>query len=300
MKICLSVFLVFLVACKSDVQRSFEEAAQRRDEIQREIDSQVMPEEALEVVVRGMGDPVQFAEVLESMEPIPRFRGEFETSDAFESRQSQAASDLQDYYLIRESVNIDEVDYDADSQVLTVSIYDLNNGERSYARSNSRHWSDISAVLGYGSELSERGFTIEHGDSGFGDNIAWEFDDITTSVGTYNASNAFGREVEVLRQVIFVRGVWHRRRDYSDEDQSIAFAIQLPPEEARQLKARGLYAGVLIMPRAPYFATGSSRFTPTIQAPYDNVVQISYLIADIKGVAIYDGNGTLLDVRPTR
>ena len=252
--------------------------------------------------MRKMGEPVTFDQVFAEILEIPRFKDEFETTSQFEERQASALAKCAPRYLIAVPVDCEYVSYDADRQVLVVATYALTN-----TRVSS---DELSAMFGYGSDLSEAGEEIEYSLSR---NVAWSFPREGSDVGTYEGSNAFGAKVKITKQQRVARGIFERPSKNLQEDvwveaqephvkgvDPVAFEIEADPSAARSLKESGLRAAVLVAPRAPFYAVGLDHFSPTIRAPIDRTTDVRYLIADIQCAAIYASTGELLASRPTR
>ena len=255
-----------------------------------------------ESIVRELGKPTSFEQVLAEVQAVPRFKDEFETTSAFEDRQAAAIAKCSPNYLIAVPVDPEYVTYDADRQVLVVATYALTN-----TRVSS---DELSAMFGYGSDLKKAGLEIDYSIS---ENVVWSFPRDRKDVGTYSGSNAFGATVSITKQEGVARGVFERegknhqedvwvetRKSYPTGSRPVAFEIRADPTQAKSLKEDGLRAAILVAPRAPFFATGVDRFSPTIRAPYDRTTEVRYLVADIQCAVIYDSTGKLLATRATR
>jgi hypothetical protein len=119
---------------------------------------------AFDAIVRELGKPIPFDRVFADARAIPRFKDEFETSAQFEERRAAALAKCQQRYLIEAPVDPEYVRYDADKQVLIVAIYALTN--------TSASSDELSAVFGYGSELSKAGAEVKYDILGSG-NVIW-------------------------------------------------------------------------------------------------------------------------------
>lgn len=254
--------------------------------------------------VVASGAAIPFDEVFKAVQSVPRFKDEYETSTAFEQRRSAALDSVQHLYLIEAPIDEEYVKYDADTQTLVVATYALSNTGLSSE--------EFSAMFGYGSELNKNGIEVEYSMLIGGGNIAWALPRERKNVGAYAGQNAFGGTQEVIKQVEISRGVFERQGAYEESIWSAtrpqydannpprAFEIPVPPMEARALREAGLRAAFLVAPAPPYYATGTTRFTPTLNAPYDRTTTIQYLIGDIQAVALFSAEGDLLAARATQ
>lgn len=264
----------------------------------------------LQAVIQALGTPVTFDQAFAEVQAIPRFKDEFETAAQFEQRQAASRARCKERYLIATPVDPEHVQYDADRQVLLVSIYALKN--------TGATDDELGALFGYGSELRKAGVDVEYGTSIF-KNVHWAFPRDRRDVGTYDGQNAFGVKATIIKQEETSRGiferqasrggdvldgedVWFRRQPkYVKGSPPVAFEIKADPDKARTLKQiGGLRAAVLVAPRSPFYATGVDRFTPTIRAPFDRTTVVRYILGDIQGVALYDATGQLIGTRPTQ
>ncbi len=263
----------------------------------------------LQTVIQGLGAPVQFDQVFAEVQGVPRFKDEFETTAQFEQRQAEARAKCEEHYLIATPVDPKYIRYDADKQVLFVSIYALSN----YSTTDD----ELHALFGILRELKNANVDIEYS---IIKNVEWKFPSEWRNVGTYVGQNAFGVSFTINKQEKTSRGIfertgvkpWAREEErenvwfrgqpkYEEGSTPVAYEIKADPDRARALKQTGgLRAGVLVAPRFPFYATGVDRFTPTTRAPYDRTTNLRYLIGDIQCVAIYDSEGKLLATRPTQ
>lgn len=256
-----------------------------------------------EAVIRELGAPVIFDQVFAEVQGVPRFKDEFETAAQFTERQAAARAKCKERYLIAAPVDPEHVRYDADKQVLIVETYALTN---TLATSD-----ELGAVFGYGSELSKAKAEVKYTTLSSG-NVMWIFPRERKDVGTYDGANAFGVKATITKQEGVSRGVFERqgayeesvwvngRQPYVKGSPPVAFEIKADLEKAKALKQSGLRAAILVVPKAPFYATGVDHFTPTIQAPYDRTTSVRYLVGDIQCAAIYDSEGKLLATRPTQ
>lgn len=254
--------------------------------------------------VIASGVPIPFDAAFGAVQSVPRFKDEYETSASFEQRQSAALDSIPQLFLIEAPIDAEYVKYDADTQTLIVVTYALANTGLSS--------DELSAMFGYGSELKKNGIDVEYSMLIGGGNIAWALPREKTNVGTYTGQNAFGGTQEVIKQVEVSRGVFERqgayeesiwsatRPPYDANNQPRAFEISATPAEARGLKEDGLRAAFLVAPLPPYYATGVTKFTPTVSAPFDRATTVQYLIGDIQAIALFNAKGELLATRPTQ
>lgn len=264
----------------------------------------------LQAVVQGLGAPVPFDQVFAEVQGVPRFKGEFETAAQFEQRQAAARAKCKERYLIATPVDPEHIRYDADKQVLLVTVWALKN--------TGTTDDELNSLFCWSSELKKANVEIKYGTS-IWKNVEWAFPRDRRDVGTYDGQNAFGFRATIIKQEITSRGIFERqgarggdildgedvwfRRQPKNVEVSLraAFEIKADPDRARAFKQNGaLRAGVLVAPRFPFCATGVVRDTPTIRDPFDRTTTARYLIGDIQCVALYDSEGKLLATRPTQ
>lgn len=252
-------------------------------------------------ILGKVGPPISFDAAFAEIRQIPRLKGEFETTSEFNKRQAAALSKCKPVYLIQAPVDHQYVRYDADKQALVVATYALTNTLATR--------DELDSLFGFGSELKKAGQRVRY--SGLR-NVVWPLPRVTKNVGTYKGANTFGVSVTITKQEQVARGVFEREargqetvwfatpRPYIEGSPPVAFEIKADPPTAKALKKDGLRAAILVAPRAPFHAMGTTRFTPTIRAPYDRTGEVRYLIANIQCAAIYDSHGKLLATRATR
>lgn len=264
----------------------------------------------LNAIIQGLGTPVPFDQVFAEVQGVPRFKGEFETAAEFEQRQAQARAKCKERYLIATPVDPEKIRYDADKQVLLVTVWALKN--------TGSTDDELSSMFGWSSDLKKEKVEIRYGTS-IWPNVEWAFPRERRTDGTYDGQNAFGVRATIIKEEITAKGVFERegarggdildgedvwfRRQPKNVEVSLrsAFEIKVDPDRARALKQNGaLRAGVLVAPRFPFYATGVARQTPTIQSPFDRTTHTRYLVGDIQAVALYDAGGQLIGVRETR
>lgn len=260
--------------------------------------------------VKSMGSPISFEQAFNEIQPIPRFKGEFETAAQFQQRQADARTGRRERYLIATPVDPERVRYDADQQLLLVTVYALTNVRTSQ--------DELYAMFGWSSELDKAGVEIEYG-SITSSRIEWAFPRERRVTGNYDGQNAFGVTATIVQEEMTATGIFERqgdrgggvldgedvwfRRQPRDVEVSLrsAFQIKANVDRARALKQPGgLRAAVLVAPRFPFYATGVDRKTPTISSPIDRTTNVRYIIGDIQAVALYDASGRLIAVRESR
>lgn len=108
-------------------------------------------------------------------------------------------------------------------------------------------------------------------------------------MGAYTASNAMGATAEVTEIERNVYAVFDekvpRRESWKCELKSGQFGtcsvrLSVEREKARSLK-EGLSVGIVARPKPPFAATGTRRWTPTIQRPRDITAHYRVIVADI-------------------
>lgn len=213
-------------------------------------------------------------QVLATVRAVPP-RGEFETTEAYQARARSAQAQLSDDIAVIVPVPSSHVRYDADRQEMSIS----------YMAGESILASDLAS----GSEPGQGMFY----------HIIVSQD--IRQTGTYTGSNAFGRQVTVIRQEgsrtgLTIPGListgWPV--GYS----STGVTLRMDPEAARVAKDgfAVLFVGSLW---APYILTGRVGRSPTIQRPYDTTISLRSLnMEPVCAVLVNRGTGEV--VRPLR
>ena len=256
----------------------------------------------LNSVVSALGTPKSFDAVFAELQSLPRIKDEFETAATYEERRNVALGAVAPQYLIEAPVDMEYVRYNADTKSLVVATYALSNTLTSS--------DEINCLFGYGSELKKYGINVAY--SSLGSNIAWALPCVRKDVGVYTGRNAFGATIEVTKQEETSRCVFEREGPYDcdlwnaktppyvENVPPVAFAIAVEPAAAKQLKEKGLRAAFLVIPAAPYYASGTTVFSPTLRTPVELVTKVQCIIGDIRCAALFNADGDLLAVRETQ
>jgi hypothetical protein len=250
---------------------------------------------------------MSFDVVWNDVRDIPRFKDEFETTVAFEARRNLALGKCNARYLVAAEVNHQWINYDADREVLQVRTFALNES-----------WpmdEEFSELFGPGSELARASIRVQYEPW---ENIGVDFDETIVSVIETSGRTVFGGQVAVTAAEVVKRGLFERRplrdRLFAVEDlwfernprrlgekPPVIIEIPMSVDRAKELLDRKrLRAAFVFVPQFPYYATGTTRKSATVDSPTARVTSLQYLIGDIQCAAIFDADGTLLATRPTR
>jgi hypothetical protein len=136
------------------------------------------------------------------------------------------------------------------------------------------------------------------GNDNFASAIGFRLSAKVLSEETYFASNAFGAKVNVTRITRNVRTVWERAGKNGEDPflgmrQGVIAQLHMTPTTARDLIERGNTA-LLIVPKPPYTASGTSTLEPEFQRPIENVDRISILIADVQCGFLLNSSGQVI------
>lgn len=229
-------------------------------------------------------------------------KDEFETTEQFEQRKAKATLTSSEFAL---DILTDQEHavYDADRSVWTFHEFFLSGGNYNFDE-------EALATAGLG-------------------NAGWSYSKMLRStdvdLGSYLASNAFGREVLVAKGLATRTGIieiaWGQPlpSDYMarfdpkfqmplsvrlpavglpDGLEASAFEVPMTVAEARLAKGgfRFVVAGELV---EPFRITHTSHIFPEIDNPKDVSVEMTYLIADIQCGILADKEGRVLTVLPT-
>lgn len=224
-------------------------------------------------------------------------RDEFESSEAYRKRMKDVATKLPDSWLVAIPHKAGNVSYDPDAKQLTV--------QRAFFL-DYENFGD-SSELGYTSAFI--GHEIEYDLS---DNLDIVVSRTIKNLGTLDGQSAFGARVAVHRESGTTQAIFEREAaDYEDIFEAPkkfeykarskpVFSLSVEPERARELKSQ-VRAAVLIVPKAPYFASAHVWHNkPTVSTPYQITEEFQVVIADIKCALLTDGSGLVLATRATR
>jgi hypothetical protein len=126
--------------------------------------------------------------------------------------------------------------------------------------------------------------------------------------GSYEASNAYGKKVEVAKinrktRAIFDRsGELYNRGLFPSAEKSPyeVGVISLSPEDAQRLKPL-LKVAFVVDPKEPYFVTGFQKAgKTTVDFPFDINENFSIIIGDIKCGLLLDDSKKVIGSYPTR
>jgi len=247
--------------------------------------------------------PLQIGSIVARLEKFKYERDEFETSAAYEARLKVIESELPREWVVAipfDNARSGRISYNADAQRLEVSKWFFLNFESPPGYES----------LDYGDALYRiKGQPVDYGAVA---NLEIPISRTIVAKGTYEGSNAFGVKVLVTKQKATARGIFERAgTTYFDNiffapprgdrrPDEIVFSFPADAEKARMLKVT-TRAAVLIAPKRPFFARGStSHEAPTRNAPYEIEEELQVVIADITCAILHDREGTVLATRATR
>lgn len=239
---------------------------------------------------RFVGEQVSsqsFAAVAAKLDSMPATRSEFETTEAFNSRQGAAAAQLPATFIVSYQPNLQYLVYDADAGALSVKSYFFRNRNTSY-----------SDVFGYGSPFDGK---VKYGHS---DNIDVVVGETERPTGSYAGSNAYGATAIVTRIQRDTQSIWDREAKYGEDifngDAGVLLdSIPMQPNEARALKGSAS-AAIVFTPRWPYLAKGTKTWTPTINRPTHVTNDITVITGDIQCALLLDSTKRVLAAYATK
>jgi hypothetical protein len=221
--------------------------------------------------------PVSFDSVFKAISKIPKSKDEFETSDQFGQRQEVARNRLKPVYIVDKSLNTAAFRYDADRGILQMTslVFDDKMGTYTWSL---RDAAELDGV----------------GDSGtfYGLVIGEQSIDTGTRVGT----NAFGVSVLVdqIHQTneVILDPDGHRG-DHLVGRGSVIDEFQATPVEARKRKDT-LQGAIVLAPKEPFYGTGATASTATLEHPVDIKEETDVIVADIQCALLLDEKGKVV------
>lgn len=210
-----------------------------------------------------------FSAVAAQLASVPATKDEFETTDAFNTRQGAAVTQLPSTFVVGYQPNLEYLVYDADAGALSVKSYFFRNLNTSY-----------SDVFGFGSLFDGK---VKYGHS---DNIDVVVGETQRPTGSYGGSNTYGATATVTKIQRDTQSIWDREAKYGEEifieeTDGLLGSIPMSPNDARDLKASAS-AAIVVAPRWPYLAKGTKTWTPTIQRPTHVTNDITVITGDIQ------------------
>jgi len=229
----------------------------------------------------------------EEFDVMPR---EFETTEEHRERLSAVLKDGTKPFIVRGKYDVDAAKYDADRQTLRLFVYAWANA--------GTGWDEVFPVQ------SHRG-TIEYSRFGSQSYLGIGLGSEESVVGEYKGSNAYGASTtvyEVERQVYSVFDQEVRNEDlWQFEGKGIYDTqhgpmkdtgyvdIPMPVDQARQYKDE-LKVVVAFLPKGPFAASGSRRWTPKINRPRDVTANYRVTFGMIQCVGILSPDDRALKV----
>ncbi|EZP69987.1 hypothetical protein BV96_03665 [Sphingomonas paucimobilis] len=238
--------------------------------------------------------PVPFDSVASALAPLARPKGEYETTDSFNTRQQSAATKLKHSYLVSVPLLLSNTQYDADRQVLSIPASALGGlVEPDYGRAMSNGF--------IGDKIGAGLYNI--------DVIASQTE---VPTGSYAAQNAMGATTRVTKFRKVTKAIFDRAGGWQEtlfdppykgdgwRQQYEALEVQMTPAFAKNQR-RMLRAAVLIRPHAPWLLTGQElHHSPTLDTPNDFDATLTVMTARIGCVVIIDKTGKVLGERTVR
>ena len=213
-------------------------------------------------------------------------KGEFETTEAYEKRKSIASTSLNETLLLKAPYNPEHVEYNADTETFTI---------------NTKAWDYIITPWYYVYELIQSK-TIDVG----GTNYAVSLSSSESSVGAYNATNAFGTVAQVIQTKQIHYAVFDKKKsgyprlpmwngDIKVEFGPPSVLINMPIEKAAAFK-ENIQVGILIKPKEPFAAVATATLKPNINFPVERDTTINAFVGDILCAVIANGEGVVQKV----
>jgi hypothetical protein len=227
--------------------------------------------------------PVSIETLIAAVSKIHSMKDEFESTSEFEAKQAETQKGMpQSYIVAGPSPDPKFLDYDADAQELKIKTYALKNMGVFY---------DV--AFGYGTPFFQKvKFSTTY-------NKAVGISNVSSKVGSYSASNAFGAatRVNVVDQkvkAIFDREAAFGEKFFLDEGpDAVVGKMAIGPAEAKQLKST-MRVAYVASPKPPYLATGTKQWSPTIESPNDITMHLTVVIAQIRCGLLTDAGNTVL------
>lgn len=213
------------------------------------------------------------------MAKVPAFKGEYETTEAFNARQAAAMTGWPQTFIIGYQPNREFLKYDADRGSMEVAAYFFRNRNTSYHDVFGAWGSPFDGKVKFG----------------YFDNIDVVVGETERSKGTYRGSNAFGAGTTVTQIQRSTKAIWEREaapreQAFPDQQEGVGAALGSIPmsvQQAQTLKA-GATAALVIAPRWPYFAQGTRVWNATFRDPRQIDNDISVIAADIQCALLLD------------
>jgi hypothetical protein len=226
-------------------------------------------------------EPEAFAKVAEELCAIGPM-GEFETTAQYQERLKKAAP--RGLRIIGKAIEDTKyLQYDADAGVLKVQAFALQN--------KGFGFKDAFSVSKAGVKAETSG------------NVAVVIESVDTPTGTYEAQNAYGAKVQVLRVTRTVAAIFDRGastsfayeplfRDTLADSQ--IDRLKMSPAEAQAERPK-LRAAFVVQLKAPYFVRGEMKpYDVTIRNPRDITEKFQVIFADIRCGLLLKGDGKVI------
>lgn len=240
-------------------------------------------------------DPTLLAEpetLWTELAAIPNERGQYETTEAFQARQTAALPGAwpggEVVRFVRMSPLRNWLQYEPDQQTLYIP-------GRAIGEWLSVSQADLNIAFGQDSEFYNEPSTLTLITS------------TTSEDGHYIAQNAYGAQREVRRRLRrefvllerparFGETLYERRPGRGGPNR---FAISIPPSEAEAI-VEGLTVAVLFAPRAPYWGERNDVTEPTYRRPIETKTETKIMVGDIRCVFILNAEDEPIASRATR
>ncbi len=260
----------------------------------------VFPSVAFATCTHAVGDFVKIlspAVVVEQMSKYALVKDEFETTEEFNARKATLGQFPNRTMIVEASYDPEHVHYDADNERFLI-------GKWAWSNIGGYFKDSVPSLNRYGYYLQAIG-------------LQWK-EKVT---GTVLASNAFGKEVEVVKILRTVYGIFDKeiKEDYTnfttaekiwafDFKESGSYSdgnhkrggifLPAPRAQAKTLKT-GMRFGIEFTPKEPFLFQGEGYHEPTIDSPTEIVAEVSSIVGDIECVLVTDAKGTVLKVVET-
>ncbi len=254
----------------------------------------VFPSVAFATCTHAVGDVVKIlppATVAEQMSSYAVVKDEFESTEEFNARKKVALQKISNGTIIVETTyNPEYAHYDADMEIFLIEPYAWSNINGRFDRSIP---------------------SVSSRDSATGNLHAVGLQNEEKIIDTYKGSNNYGKEVEVVKILRNVYGLFDEKYkrgkdtwvtdvkesfDYLDGSRTAeGVFLPTPKKKAKTLKTRMRF-GIEFTPKEPFLFRGKDHSKPTTDRPTEIIIEVSTIAADLECLVITDAKGTVLKV----
>lgn len=223
--------------------------------------------------------PLSFDQVLHSLPTIAP-KGAYETTGEYQVRVAAASTSAGVPVFVAQSLDRTALTYNADRQELTIWDRALGVGATNFSH-----------VFGYGAGRPPK--------DNFSSAVGFIVNERVTGSETVEATNGFGAKFEIVRTNRTLSTVWEGAGRLG---QSPFLGIKpfgpltklnVPAATAKDFIEQGS-AALLVVPKAPYTASGKSVLNATFSRPRERVDTIDVIVADVKCAVLLDSKSKVL------